>query len=449
MNDVCALARSWLNECKGHAECPDADETALPTRILALSRTDHNSPIEIRLVESNGRKGRYIALSHCWGSAEKPLSTTRDNLHEHHSNIPFDQLGKTFQDVVTLAYGSGINLVWIDSLCILQGDNGDWHSEALMMRNVYRNAALVVLASGARDGSEGLFVTDRKPLIRYRLPYIQDGVRHGAFNLAVYPPGDINPTHGHLHSRAWALQERRLARRIMAFTRGGISWQCEVMKVDESGHDQEFWWDEDDTWLSLLESYTKKDLTYSSDRIEALQGVVAEFSTYRSYREALFHSELGVWEHGPDGLERQLLWKHVTLDTYSAPLTQIPTWSWAATGGEKVWVRGDVDRYREILMSGTVRITSPKVLYARGNMTTREMEMARVPAELYTSYARLVYDDNIMYDSPNCTNGPARFIFGSEARTSLLGVAIFDEDHPMPLAKCFFMLKRGNCKLFN
>lgn len=159
MNDVCALADSWLSECKSHAECPSMDVTILPTRVLALSRADRNSQIGIRLMESNGRKGRYIALSHCWGPEDKmPLRTTKNNLQEHLSNIAFDQLGKTFQEVVMFAHGASIDLVWIDSLCILQGDKGDWHKEAQAMRDVYRNAALVVLVSGARDGSEGLFI---------------------------------------------------------------------------------------------------------------------------------------------------------------------------------------------------------------------------------------------------------------------------------------------------
>ena len=87
-----------------------------------------------------------------------PLRTTKNNLQEHLSNIAFDQLGKTFQEVVMFAHGASIDLVWIDSLCILQGDKGDWHKEAQAMREVYRNAALVVLVSGARDGSEGLFI---------------------------------------------------------------------------------------------------------------------------------------------------------------------------------------------------------------------------------------------------------------------------------------------------
>jgi len=262
------------------------DVTILPTRVLVLSRADKNSQIGIRLMESNGRKGRYIALSHCWGPEDKMhLRTTKTNLQEHLSNIAFDQLGKTFQEVVMFAHGASIDLVWIDSLCILQGDNSDWHKEAQAMRDVYRNAALVVLASGARDGSEGLFIADREPAVRYRMPYVHDKVKNGVFNLAVYPSGEIDPTLSPLHYRAWAFQERLLARRIVAFMSGGISWDYKGMKIDECGHHRSFWLFENQSWYTLLESYTSKALTFPSDRIRLFKAWLLNSALTQSIEE--------------------------------------------------------------------------------------------------------------------------------------------------------------------
>jgi hypothetical protein len=62
---------------------------------------------------------------------------------------------------VEFAQGMGIKYVWIDSLCIIQGNSQDWHSEAAKMGDVYWNATLVVAASGAKDSSKVLFISER------------------------------------------------------------------------------------------------------------------------------------------------------------------------------------------------------------------------------------------------------------------------------------------------
>jgi hypothetical protein len=50
------------------------------------------------------------------------MITTREGYQRHLEGIPFDQLPRTFQDVVVLALGIGIEFFWIDSLCIIQND---------------------------------------------------------------------------------------------------------------------------------------------------------------------------------------------------------------------------------------------------------------------------------------------------------------------------------------
>jgi hypothetical protein len=119
----------------------------------------------------------------------------------------------------------GIRYVWIDSLCIIQGDSQDWHSEAAKMGDVYRNAALVVAASGAKDSSEGLFISERQPSTVLQIPYVSDGECKGTFNMMrLLHDSDSNLCTGPLNSRAWTLQERYLARRLVAFMPTCVSW---------------------------------------------------------------------------------------------------------------------------------------------------------------------------------------------------------------------------------
>lgn len=60
------LAISWMEKCsKHHASCvPLNQENALPTRIIHVPR-DSKEPLKLQVTE--GRTGRYVALSYCWG----------------------------------------------------------------------------------------------------------------------------------------------------------------------------------------------------------------------------------------------------------------------------------------------------------------------------------------------------------------------------------------------
>lgn len=74
-------AISWANKCidlcdQEHPICPSSSGLArLPTRVLDLEMgLSHNS---VRLVDMQGKSGRYICLSHCWGKSRNKCLTTK------------------------------------------------------------------------------------------------------------------------------------------------------------------------------------------------------------------------------------------------------------------------------------------------------------------------------------------------------------------------------------
>jgi hypothetical protein len=70
------MIREWLGYCEKQHSCyatSPGEETELPTRVIDVGSSE--DPEKIRLFVSNGARGRFIALSHQWGSA-KPLATT-------------------------------------------------------------------------------------------------------------------------------------------------------------------------------------------------------------------------------------------------------------------------------------------------------------------------------------------------------------------------------------
>lgn len=70
------MIKAWLNACDKRHQCVSQNDIVLPTRVLnvkSLSPLEELVPseisktISIKLVETHGEKGRYCALSHCWG----------------------------------------------------------------------------------------------------------------------------------------------------------------------------------------------------------------------------------------------------------------------------------------------------------------------------------------------------------------------------------------------
>jgi hypothetical protein len=60
-------------------------------------------------------------------------------------NIDIASLSKTFQDAVEITRRLEVNFLWIDSLCIIQGDKQDWQREASRMERSIATAWLIYL----------------------------------------------------------------------------------------------------------------------------------------------------------------------------------------------------------------------------------------------------------------------------------------------------------------
>jgi hypothetical protein len=149
-------AKQWIQQCNDHHQCvPQQGEGRLPKRVLDLGE-GQRSP-GVRLLETRGRSGRYIALSHCWGSSHR-IQTTKATIQDHKRGMKFSALPQTFQDAVASARKFNIRYLWIDTLCIIQDDAADWEQESSMMGEIYSNAYLTLAASSSTDDSGGMFL---------------------------------------------------------------------------------------------------------------------------------------------------------------------------------------------------------------------------------------------------------------------------------------------------
>src|SRR5579871_1088250 len=152
------LASVWLHRClTEHITCMISDEPfpTLPSRVLDVDAP--HSPSKLSLVESNGRHGFYVTLSHVWGQ-QNITRTTTAKLSERKQSILLDSLSQTFQNAITIIRKLDIRYIWIDSLCIVQDDPEDWSIEASKMGSYYSNSLFNIAAVSSHDSKVGCFM---------------------------------------------------------------------------------------------------------------------------------------------------------------------------------------------------------------------------------------------------------------------------------------------------
>lgn len=296
----------------------------LPTLVLDVGPDADGATV--RVVETKGKRDRYVALSHCWGPpTKKPLCTTKDTFVQHLAGIPVSSLPKTFRDAVAITKLLNIRYLWIDSLCIVQDDKISWASEAPRMGRLYSKAYLVIAASGARDPSEGCFVPRAASNASVRIPYRISGIQDGSILLTVRNRGLREPASEPLGKRAWGLQEWVLAHRLIHFTSSGLMRSCQRLSKNAMREDGTVVrCNEVNGWDNIIESYTIRDLTYLSDKLAAIEGISNEMQASRNDRYVN-----GVWT---GELPHHIFWIGRTTRRPNE-LRCLPTWSWASTHG--------------------------------------------------------------------------------------------------------------------
>lgn len=229
------LINHWLRLCDdgkcGHETgCAPPSGQFRPTRLLHVS-AEKKAVIPI-ITTSSAREYSYVALSHCWGSQNNgipPWCTTRTNLSSREAGagaeagIPLASLPANFRDAVIATRALGKEYLWIDSLCIVQGDEADWKLEASKMADVFRGAYCVVAASSASDSTKGFL----KRSETQQDCVLVNSVSHGEVYLSTAVDdflGDVQ--NAVLNSRAWVFQERALARRTLHFTQRQTYFEC-------------------------------------------------------------------------------------------------------------------------------------------------------------------------------------------------------------------------------
>jgi hypothetical protein len=130
INQQLEALKSWLEICEKdsaedreeiHEQCQKDNNLAIPAKRV-LNLADAATGI-LHIVETANHKGRYVALSHCWGDPKRhPLMSTHATLKDHMSGIAISSLPRSFRDAISVCLHLDIQYLWVDCLCIVQDD---------------------------------------------------------------------------------------------------------------------------------------------------------------------------------------------------------------------------------------------------------------------------------------------------------------------------------------
>lgn len=382
-----AIMRRWLDQCTSkHQSCPDLQrDVLLPTRVVAVGG-DGAGFAPFLLVSDGTARGRYAALTHCWGG-HIDMVLTNERLEDFQQRLPVESLAKNFKDALHICRELGVQYLWIDCLCIIQNSEDDWTAESSKMASIYSNAITTISALASRRSSDGIFrdhhtrgsdalglSSSSKPRRDHslgvtigldsspesnRLAYALDMNSRYPETLAwLY---DVSP----LTKRAWCLQESVLSPRIIFFGEEQVYWRCFDGFQSADGlptgsehcypgeHDihvayalqgvsEVAMYPPPDRWSNiydrrgyyyyLIRDYSGRNLTKPSDKLPAFSALAERIHANLggNYLAGLFtanlHSDL-IWRLiGPSSDD--------DMEYPESPAYVAPSWSWASAYGK-------------------------------------------------------------------------------------------------------------------
>lgn len=379
-----------LNELIDKSLCDDASDsvqsTYLPTRLIDVRA---NNSTNLRLIvpkndrdcgeETDPVKRRYLTLSYCWGSkeeSEKQLKTTANSLDKHLSQIDINEMPQTVADAVHACRALGIRYLWVDALCIIQGDGDDWAKESLQMANVYSSSFLTLCDLQGSSCSGGFLRTKwSRPTLQVNFRSKLDTSISGIMHIRMQDPAVLKPKklihsllnaskrqtlsnmeHSPWNTRGWTFQEAMLSSRAIFFGNQIFSyaWGDQHIFADGFRYPEKPFLssgkltpgDPMRGWYRSMQDYSRRRLTYETDKfpaISALARLLSEENPGQDYLAGLWKSDLHrglLWFSASERNVQDILepcsqgykLKHVSQE-YVAP-----SWSWARSPDPVDWI---------------------------------------------------------------------------------------------------------------
>jgi hypothetical protein len=275
-----------------------------------------------------------------------------------HEDIPFASIPATFQGAIKLANDTGIEYMWIDSLCIIQDSKDDWQAEAARMASVYSQSYVTIAATAAQDSGTGL--KEQTSMLRHPCEItplwtgFENQIPPGPLRIIIQSSFCDEVLSQPLFRRGWTFQEWILSPRTIHVARDQLWWtsatsmKSQGYAANETCEGYDFDVDRDHihtmapgalysppnestetlprVWHNLLQEYMSRDLTFESDRLIAFSGIAALYQSFAKIPPGSYLA--GIWRQV---LLQDLLWSVGNGRKVLPPqLYRGPSWSWTS-----------------------------------------------------------------------------------------------------------------------
>jgi hypothetical protein len=381
--------RSWLLSCEKSHGCDR--ELFLESK---FPRANERIFIDVKhkKLVNWPQNCRYIALSYVWGGIPQLLLTKSNKaalfqdgaLKTFENDIP-----QVIKDAMLFVRSIGEEMLWVDSLCIVQDDESVKHDLISDMASIYSGALATIIAASGENAGFGLpGVRENSRVLEYLVEIPGTGL-----SLRYRRALNITMNDSTYNTRGWTFQERLLSRRCLYFTETQLFFECQehLYSEDRFGKQTDTYphasepsgylinkmlLDLNDSqgneevgqllrYSKLVEEYCHKKFTFFSDILNAFAGIEAAMEQLCGW--------MMVYGLPEQILDRAILWepeggatsRPVSQQTFdpaffssskaepSLPTThklevrslEFPSWSWAAwTGGIRYneWTASDL-----------------------------------------------------------------------------------------------------------
>jgi hypothetical protein len=377
--DVAAgIINNWLASCQEHIECNSHNFFTAKAREIRDGREgdtencnfDPIQPKRMIQLGENAKTARlirvstnstdpYAALSYCWGG-NGTFKTKEGTLGKYEEDIPVEKLPQTIKDAFCLTKAIGLHYLWVDAICIIQGNEQEWEEESQKMGHIYSNAKIVLSAMRSGNVNEGMFTQRSATSLSADIEAVGGsmGARRNLNHEIIIScrtksnywwEKHINATFP-LLSRGWGFQERLLATRVVHFTASELVWECQKSRRCECGVMESNLYpvmnnlgsalriclkqpnDERSVrqmWREIVNSYSVRKLTQIDDKLPALSGIAGLLKERSGDTYAA-----GLWRRS---LPFDLLWRCDQSGDLQSEKTRSPSWSWISVDGAVKW----------------------------------------------------------------------------------------------------------------
>jgi hypothetical protein len=304
------------------------------------------------------------SLSHCPADYIVKLLKFDSRASEHKldfrctaDDIPVSKFPQTQQDALRIAKALDFRYIWVDSLCILQGDITDWADQGKEMTNTYGGAAVIISATCSKESTQGMLERVRNDRVGIgawpgRGPNSQD--------MDIYVGDHLEPLdieEKPLSSRGWVFQERLVSTATLHYTDEGMIWECAQgsylahhqgvscspwkanwrnlmrqasLDPSDAAVSRALGKNPNEIWYEWISAYSERNLYENNDKFPAIAGVAAAFARIFGPK---YEYRAGLWKAS---FIEGLLWRrHNRTETLELLRKDhvAPSWSWGSVKG--------------------------------------------------------------------------------------------------------------------